>query len=134
METIPRRTDDLDMRSLARILASGRIAIGSAMVLVPGLVTSGWVGADSTRGSTKAIARATGVRDALIGVGTLRALEQDDEVKPWLLAGALSDGIDAAATVLAWRHLPKRRRALAVLFMAGATAAGVALAGQVDEG
>jgi hypothetical protein len=134
MDTIPRRTNDLDMRTLARTMAAGRIAIGSALVVVPGLATSGWLGSDSKRGATKAVTRALGVRDALLGLGTIRALEQDDEVKPWLLAGALSDSVDAVATVLAWRQLPKRRRFLAVVFMAGAAAAGAALAGQVDEG
>lgn len=134
METIPRRTNDLDMRTLARFIAAGRVAIGTTLVVLPGVATGGWLGAEGKRGATKAVTRALGVRDALIGLGTIRALEHDDEVKSWLLAGALSDGVDAVATVLAWKHLPKRRRFLAVVFMAGAAAAGVAVAGQVDEG
>jgi len=134
METIPRRTNDVDTRTLARTIAAGRVAIGTAMVVVPGLTTAGWLGAEAKRPATKAVVRAAGVRDALIGLGTIRALEQDDEVRPWLLAGALSDGVDAVATLLAYKHLPKRRRFLALVFMAGAAVAGVAVAGQVDEG
>jgi sirohydrochlorin ferrochelatase len=134
MDTIPRRTNDVDLRTVARTMGATRVAIGSALVVLPGLSARGWLGDDSRRGSTKAVVRALGVRDALLGLGTIRALEQDEDVKPWLLAGALSDGIDAVGTVLAYRQLPKRRRFLAVAFMAGAAAAGVALAGQVDEG
>lgn len=134
METIPRRTTDVDMRTVARTVGAARVAIGSAMVVLPGLTTRGWLGADAQRPATKAVVRAAGVRDALLGLGTIRALEQDDEVRPWVLAGAAADGIDALGTVLAWRHLPRRRRFLALTFMAGAAAAGVYLAGQVDEG
>ncbi|OWY62500.1 hypothetical protein B7486_58095 [cyanobacterium TDX16] len=134
MDTIPRRTNDLDMRTLARTMAAGRVAIGSALVVTPGLASGWWIGPEGKRGATKAVTRAMGVRDALLGLGTIRALEQGDEVKPWILAGAVSDGVDAVATVLAWKQLPKRRRFLAVLFMAGAAAAGAALAAQVDEG
>lgn len=134
MDTVPRRTNDVDLRTVARTMGAIRVAIGGSMVLLPGLTTRGWLGAASKGGPTKAVTRAAGVRDALLGLGTIRALEQDEEVGPWILAGAVADGVDAVGTVLAYRQLPKRRRFFALALMAGAAAAGVVLAGQVDEG
>jgi hypothetical protein len=124
----------LDARQIARWLACGRIAVGAGMTVLPGRAGGTWFGAASRQPIVKTAVRALGVRDALIGVGTLRALEEGEPVRPWLLAGALADGVDAVATVVAYRHLPKRRRFLVLAIATTATVANVLLADQVEDG
>lgn len=132
METIPEPPPAFDARAAARLVACGRIAIGVGLTTLPGVAGRGWFGAEASRPATKAAIRALGVRDALMGVGTLRALERGDEVRPWIIGGGIADAVDAAATLLAWRHLPRRKRLVAFAVAAGAAASAVVLADQVD--
>ena len=113
-------------RSLVRQLSYARIAVGIATVLAPGRVNRGWIVAvDGERPGAKLIARTFGVRDAALGVITLKALDDDSDHLPDLLkVGAVCDAVDAAATVVAFGHLPKVTR-FAVL----ASAAGAAFLG-----
>jgi hypothetical protein len=132
METIPEPPPAFDARAVARVVACGRIAVGVGLTVLPGVAGGGWFGPVAKQPATKAAIRALGVRDALMGVGTLRALERGDEVRPWIIGCGIADAVDAAATLLAWGHLPKRKRLLALAVAAGAAASAVVLADQVD--
>jgi hypothetical protein len=113
-------------RDLVRQLSYARIAVGVSAVLAPGRVNRGWVGPiDGDRPGPKLIARTFGVRDAALGVITLRAIDDgSDRLADLLRIGAVCDTVDAAATIVAFRHLPKLTR-FAVL----ASAAGAAFLG-----
>jgi hypothetical protein len=113
----------VDHRAVARIMAAGRVAIGTALLLAPGLVAGSWTGADGRRPGAKVLGRAVGIRDLVLGLGTLAALERGDErAATWVQAGAMADAADAAATMLAFKHLP-RLSGLGVLALAGGAAA-----------
>ncbi|MGH9183596.1 MAG: hypothetical protein ACRDZ9_07290 [Acidimicrobiales bacterium] len=112
-----------DDRSLARLLATGRVAVGGLVLLVPG-ATAGWVGPVAREPGARALARALGVRDLLLGVLTLRALDREAPVGALVRAGVAADAVDLAATVLSYRHLPRRSRVAVAAASAGAVALG----------
>ena len=100
----------MDPRDLARSQARGRVAIGAALVLAPGLAGRMWIGEDAARRAVKVFTRALGVRDLAIGLGVLLALERGAPVRGWLEAGTLSDAVDVAATLLAGDAIPADAR------------------------
>ena len=115
----------MDDRDLARQLSYARIAVGATAVLFPARVNRGWIGPDGERPGAKLVSRTFGVRDAALGVITLKALDDKSDRLPDLLKiGAACDAVDAAATAVAFRHLPKFTR-FAVL----ASAVGAAYLG-----
>jgi hypothetical protein len=115
-------------RDLRRIglgaLAAARVAGGAAFLLAPRRTARTWIGATADAPGVTALARALGVRDALIGVGGLEAVARGGAVRPWFMAGAASDAVDAVATVLAWRSLPRGNRVAAVVIAGGAAVVG----------
>lgn len=122
----------MDQRSVVRLLAAGRVVVGTALVVTPGLAGRTWIDEASRTPAAKVILRALGIRDLVLGAGALIALERGAPVREWVLLGAACDAVDAAATTLAIRRLPLRRT-LPVLAVAGsATALGLAAADEVD--
>jgi hypothetical protein len=98
----------MERRHLAVSLACGRIAIGVASLLAPGLVGRTMTGRDGSEGGTRLFARMVGARDLALGLGVLVALERGAPVRGWLEASAVVDGIDAAAVLLARHHIRPR--------------------------
>jgi hypothetical protein len=94
----------MEERKLAGVLARGRIAIGVVSLLAPGLVAT-MTGPGGSRGGASLFVGMLGARDVALGLGLLRALDRGAPVRGWLEASALVDGIDAAACVLARRHI-----------------------------
>ena len=98
-------------RTLARLIASGRVAIGAVAVVAPTLMARPWIGDVSAGTGTRLLARTMGGRDLALGIGALRALGvSDQEARPWLALGGTADAIDALATAIAFRSLPRRNR------------------------
>jgi hypothetical protein len=93
----------MDDRDTARALAWGRIALGVSVTLVPRLVLRPAL-RDAT-GPPLWFTRAFGVRDVIIGAGTLAALDRGSGEDLWLTASAASDTADAALAVLFGREL-----------------------------
>jgi hypothetical protein len=119
----------IDHRHLARLLAIGRIAIGVGLLVAPSRIGRGWVGEAAASGGGKVALRALGARDVALGYGTIRALDTGDPtLRGWVTACGLCDLSDSAATLVAFRYLPKRGRVLS-LALAGGAAIG-ALAGR----
>jgi len=113
----------MDSRTLIGALAAGRVALGAGLTLTPGLITRIWVGEHSP--ATRVLSAGFGARDVAIGAGTLRALSSGESVRPWLLAGALSDALDLTATFAARRSLPKLGVLATCTVAAAGTAAGL---------
>ena len=110
---------------MAVSVAGGRIAIGVVSLLAPGLVGRTMTGPDGTTGGTRLFARMVGARDLGLGLGVLLALDRGAPVRGWLEASALVDGIDAAACLVARRHLrPSVFPAAVALATAGALLSG----------
>jgi hypothetical protein len=107
--------------------------VGAAFVLLPGLAGSAWIGSDARRRPVKVLARAFGARDLAIGLGVVIALDRGTPVRGWIEAGALSDVIDTAASLLAGSSIPPAIRWPCVALGAGSAALGASLARQFDE-
>src|SRR5918996_5005056 len=113
----------MDARDLAVGLAGARIAIGVVSLLAPGVVGRAMMGPDADSGGTRLLLRVVGARDLTLGIGVLAALERNAPVRGWLRASAVVDGLDAAGSLLARRHL----RATVFPAAVGAATAGALL-------
>lgn len=119
---------------LAVGIAAGRLAVGVGALAAPGVPLAFWVDdEDVGRPAARLLARALGGRDVALAAGALAAAACRLPLRPWTLAGAAADGVDALATAMAWRHLPPRRRRL-VLGLAGGAALTSAVAAVLQGG
>jgi len=117
-------------RTLAQLIALGRVGIGVTAVVAPTLMARPWIGAAAGTPSARLLARTMGGRDLALGIGALRALAlSDQEARPWVALGGMADLVDAAATVVAFGTLPRRGRwgILAVTVGAAVTSTRVAV-------
>jgi len=122
----------MDEREMARALAVGRIGVGAGLFLTPGLGAATWVGRDAQSAGVRTFARGFGMRDAIIGAGLFWALENGDaeQIRRWLLFGAVADGADLVGTIATWRSLPPVRRLLVLAAIVCFGGLGVWLANQ----
>jgi hypothetical protein len=123
----------MEPRELALSQARGRIAVGTGLVLLPGLAGRMWIGDDATRSAVKVFTRALGARDLAIGLGVVLALDRGAPVRGWLEAGVLADAVDFAGTLLAGGAIPAGARRAAMAVAGGSALAGAALARALDE-
>ena len=95
----------MEERDLAVNLARGRIAFGVVSILAPGVLSRTMTGGDGSDGGASLFMRMVGARDLGLGLGLQLALDREAPTRGWLEASAVVDGIDAAACLLARRHL-----------------------------
>ncbi len=115
----------MDPRPLVRILAIGRIVVGAACVLAPEQVAERLLGKTGRKPEAQYMLRLFGVRDLVLGAGTLSALRDSGAARRWLLAGAASDGVDLAATISARDSLPAQAVSGTIAAASGALAVGL---------
>jgi hypothetical protein len=122
----------MDEREMARSLAMARMGVGASLFLLPGLTAATWVGRDAKTAGVRTFSRGFGVRDAVIGAGLFRALENGDtdEIRRWLLFGAAADASDLVGTLASWRSLPPVRRTLVLAGILGFGGLGLWLSNQ----
>jgi hypothetical protein len=122
----------MDARSLARLQALGRLALGAGLVATPGVVAGGWVGgvADKREGQTLAIG--LGARDVGLAAGALRALAAGHGAGGWVRAGMLADAADLVATLRARDSLPALAVPAVVALAGGSLVLGAWLQSAVD--
>lgn len=109
-------------RQGARLVAAGRVALGVGMVARPELFPK-VLGIDSgTAARMGWFGRMFGAREVALGAGLLLAGRNGSGEREWLLAGAVSDAVDAAAFAEALRR-GLVRRPLAAAFAGTALAA-----------
>src|SRR5688500_12688437 len=89
----------MDLLTLARIQALGRVAIGAALIAAPSKAAAGWLGDAGRHPATGTAMMALGVRDLALGLGAAWALGGGESSRPWMLAGTLADAVDLAATL-----------------------------------
>lgn len=90
----------MDDLKIARGIAAGRILFGALMLLLPEKVMSRVL--TDASGPAMWLARSFGIRDIVIGLGTLRSLSHPEPEAAWVQIGALADTADAVAAVV-WR-------------------------------
>ena len=82
-------------RTRLRLLAAGRVGVGLGMLARPADLPK-VLGVDSATAERMAwVTRMLGVREAVVGLGTLDALRSGG-ARPWVLGGAVVDAVDAA--------------------------------------
>jgi hypothetical protein len=126
------RLASMEPRDAAVALARGRIALGVAAILTPGVAGRFLIGSDGSRGGAKLFARMVGVRDVALGLGAVIALDRGAPVRGWLEASALADGGDAAACLLGREHMPSGAFAGTVGLASVAAGVGMWLARELD--
>src|SRR3954463_14311181 len=119
-------------KALAGGLSLSRVGFGLGYLLQPQQARRSWIGRAGRKPGTQVIVRSQGVRDVVLGAGTLRALARDD-ARPWVAGQA---ACDLAALVAPWTardDLPKRRARFAMLVAAVSTAVGAAAAATLGD-
>lgn len=122
----------MDHRQLVRILSAGRVVVGASLVIAPGLIGRSWVGEDGSSTGTKLAFRTMGIRDLALGAGTLHALATGEPARSWVLLSAISDAVDATATLIAFRRLPLRASLPALVTASTAAAVGASAVDRLD--
>ena len=79
------RPVDFDNRTLALMIARGRVVLGLVASLFPGIVARGAPGESSP--GTRALARMTGARDLALGVGAVTTLKEQTQDAEWVGMG-----------------------------------------------
>ncbi len=122
-----------DPVAIARGIAVGRIAVGIVLVVLPSVFSRVIAGVPPRQDATAA-ARIAGARDLGLGIGTVLAARQGGtpELRRWVEASALADGIDVLAFLRSgsFRRLP---RLGSILAATGATVAGGVAARQLPR-
>jgi hypothetical protein len=109
------------------------MAVGAAMLAVPGLAGRSWIGEDALRPAVKVITRGFGGRDLALGLGVAIAIDRGAPVRGWLEASALADVGDLVATLLAGGSIPSSARKAVIALAAGSAITAFALSRTLDE-
>jgi Domain of unknown function (DUF4267) len=88
--------DDPTVRAWSLASGLGRVAIGIAMVAAPEPALRA-LGFREVNPATAAISRVAGIRDLVLGVVTLAALEDRDRLRAVTVANAVADAGDTLA-------------------------------------
>lgn len=99
----------LDARRVALVLGRLRVGAGLALLVAPRLVGRMWMGDNARPHGARPFLRATGLRDLVLGVGTVLAVKDRSNPEHWLGMSAITDAGDALITLLA-RDVPRRAR------------------------
>ena len=110
-------------RDAARVLGTGRIAIGAGLLAAPRLTLGMWLGRRAADRAVAPVGRALGVREIVLGGMLLHTLDRPQVGARWLRMLAICETVDLVATLMAGRALPTAGRAL-VVALAGGGAAG----------
>lgn len=105
---------------MARFIGASRTLLGLVALTVPELPARPWVGrAAAATSGARVLARALGARDLVLGLGAVGSGSRG-----WAAAGAAADAMDAAVTLGAFQHLPRRGRVLVLGAAGGSAIAG----------
>jgi len=119
-------------RTLARIQALSRLALGVGLVAAPGPLAGAWVGAAADHRPGQTLAMGLGGRDVAIALGTLQGLTARRGARAWLRAGIAADLADLAATVRARRDIPAVSVPVTVALAGGSVLLGAYLQAALD--
>jgi hypothetical protein len=91
-----------------------RTAVGVALIAAPGAPMQ-LAGAEEPTGTALLLMRTIGIRDLVLGLGTVRAAQSTDEfeARPWVKATLASDVLDTVVSLAAMRSIGRRDSLLA---------------------
>jgi Domain of unknown function (DUF4267) len=113
-----------DVRAFSFVSAAGRIAIGVGMLAAPEPSLRA-LGFSEVGPATAAVGRIAGVRDLVLGLVTLSALDDRAQLRTASLANAVADAGDAAVFAVALRSGERAAGVRGVAAALPAAAAGV---------
>jgi hypothetical protein len=112
-------------RDVARAYGAGRVALGTGLLVAPGLLGRPWLGRTAAQPGGQVALRALGARDLIIGGIALHTVDHPEVGPRWQRTCAAVDAVDAVATVLARRSLPPVGSALVAALATAGAATGV---------
>jgi hypothetical protein len=91
----------MSKRAVVGLLGAARLSFGMALLFAPASTLRFlWPEEEAYRPITSEIARALGIREAVLGIGILGALMRKSSPRPWLLASAAVDSADVTLTLM----------------------------------
>lgn len=86
-----------------------RTAVGIALIVAPGAPTR-LSGRQEPTGADLLLMRTIGIRDLVLGVGTVAAARSNDvrDIRRWTTTALASDSLDSAASLASFRSIGKR--------------------------
>jgi hypothetical protein len=119
---------------LTALVALGRLAFGAGRITAPARVAAGWLGKDAERPAAQVAIRGLGARDIALSAGALAALDDNAQLRRWVLAAAACDlGDVAIALATPSDALPANARWGTVALGGGAALAGLLLYPALDR-
>jgi hypothetical protein len=113
----------MDTRTTVLGIARGRIVMGLAMLVLPGIVLRLMFGRDASTATARAFARMFGAREVVLGVGTVTSVKERNQDAELVSASAVADAVDGLAMAFS-PGIPRRSRPAALV---GATAAALGI-------
>lgn len=101
-----------------------RATVGIALLVAPGAPLR-WAGGEATNGTARLLLRTIGIRDLVLGLGTVSAASsgvQGDAVR-WTAAAMASDALDTAVGLAVARSIGRRDALVAAALALGFTLA-----------
>jgi hypothetical protein len=85
-----------------------RAAVGAALIIAPGLPMR--LGDEPPSGASLLLMRTIGIRDLVLGIGTVAAVRSGSaaEARRWTSAGLASDSLDTALSLVSVRSIGTR--------------------------
>jgi hypothetical protein len=103
-DSVPLLTRLPSARTIGLSVGAGRVAIGAVFLAAP-VSSVRLLGLDTaTAARITWLARMTAVRDTVLGAGTVASASRRRGAAGWLLAGSVSDAVDAAVLAAALRE------------------------------
>jgi hypothetical protein len=122
----------MEPRTIARLIALGRVAIGATLIAAPEAVGERWIGRAGRSRGAQVVLMAVGARDLALGLGAAWALGGGEPARAWLLAGVAVDATDLVATFRHRDAVPVPARAGVAVLAGGAAALGLWLQSELD--
>jgi len=120
----------IEPRTLAILLARGRVAVGAVACALPGIAAA--VAPGERRPSTRALSRMAGARDLALGLGALTSVKERTQDAEWVGMGAAVDLADGLSLLLT-RRLPMRARLVGLVALGAGMAGLLAARALADE-
>jgi hypothetical protein len=104
----------MDQRTTVLAIARGRIVMGLAMLILPGVMLRILFGRDASTPSGRVLARMFGAREFVLGVGTVTSVKERTQDAEWVSASAVVDAVDGLAMAFS-PGVPRRSRPSALV-------------------
>lgn len=123
---------EMDHRRNVLIVARGRIIMGLAMLILPGVMLRLMLGRQSSTATARVMARMFGAREVALGVGTVTSVKEHSQDAEWVSASAMADAVDGLAMAFS-PGVPLRSRPAALVGIGAAVAGMQAARAFADE-